>query len=195
MKNNDKHNFALFMAALTLAVFGLQADLARAESDTKEVNAGDLALQVPKQWAEEKTSSNLRLAQLRVPGENDQDAELAIFSFGASDPAANVRRWIGQYESEGRSVKIFSGEAKLGKYLLVDLSGTFKKPVGPPIAGNTELVRDSGTLAVMLQHDGTKFYYLKLNGPKETVAAQRTVLRASFGADAAKEKALDIGSD
>lgn len=195
MKISDNHNCALLIAVLTLAVVSLHVNLARGESETKEITAGDLALQVPKQWAEEKTSSNMRLAQLRVPGKDDQDAELSIFSFGPSDPAANVRRWIDQYESEGRTVKIFSGEAKPGKYLLVDLSGTFKKPVGPPIAGNTELVRDSGTLAVMLLLDGTRFYFLKLNGPKETVAAQRSALRSSFGADAAKEKALDIGSD
>lgn len=193
MRSPEKHQSLLWMAALTIVFCHLQPDHARAESETKEIKARDLTLQVPKQWVEEKPTSSLRLAQLRVPGENNNDAELSIFSFGASDPGANVSRWIEQYASEGRTAKVFSGEVKLGKYILVDITGTFKKPVGPPIAGKTELVKESGTLAVILLIDGEKVYYLKLNGPQETVAAQRTALRASFGADASKEKTLAFG--
>jgi len=178
--------FPVFLLAISSVSPISQAALAA--DKTKEVKVRDLTLQVPTGWVKEEPKSRLRLAQFRIPGKDGKAGELLIFSFGASGVEANIRRWINQYEPEGRTTKIFSGDSEQGKYFLVDLSGTYKKPVGPPIAGKTEPTPNSGTLAVILVIEDKGVYYLKLNGPKELVAAQREPLRKAFGADIAKEK-------
>lgn len=185
MRSNRTSAFLTYVTLLTLAAAG---PVSQAAENTKEVKLSDLTLQIPNGWVKEEPKSKLRLAQFRIPGEEGKDGELAIFSFGASDLEANIRRWIGQYEAEGRSVRIFSGDASQGKYFLVDLTGTYKKPVGPPIAGKIEPTPNSGTLAVVLAIKEKGVYYLKLNGPKELVAAQREPLRKALGADITKEK-------
>jgi len=188
MISKTRYNAFVTVCLLSFAALCLLTRTARAADETKTVTVRDLTLQVPSNWVQEEPKSKLRLTQFRIPGKEGKDAELSVFSFGVSDPAANIRRWTSQYETEGRVTKLFSGESSQGTYYLVDLTGTNKRSVGPPIAGKTELVKDSGTLAVGLNIKGKGVYYLKLNGPKETVAAQRTPLRTAMGADISKEK-------
>ena len=164
------------------------------QGDTTEVKMRDLVLTVPGRWTQEKPASRLRLGQFRIPAVGDEktDAELAVFSFGSSDLSANIRRWMSQYEAEGRKTKITQGDAKAGKYVFVELSGTYQKPVGPPIAGKTEAVPGSRTLAVILLIPEKGVYYLKLIGLDKTVVAQAKPFRDSFGADATKEKEIKL---
>ena len=85
-------------------------------------------------------------------------------------------------------VAISSGDSKRGKYIFVELSGTYLKSVGPPIAGKKEKVPDSRVLAVILVVEQKGVYYLKMVGSDKTVAAQAKSLRAAFGAKAEDEK-------
>lgn len=188
MISKTRYNVFATVCLLSLAALCLLTRTARAADETKKVTVRDLTLQVPSNWVQEEPKSKLRLTQFRIPGKEGKNAELMVFSFGASDLEANIKRWISQYEPEGRTATIFSGDSNQGKYFLVDITGTYKKSVGPPIAGKTEPVKDSGTLAVVLVIKDKGVYYLKLNGPKETVAAQRTPLRTAMGADISKEK-------
>lgn len=161
-----------------------------AENETKTVKLGKLELTVPNSWKQEEPASNLRLGQFRIPaveGEKE-DAELAVFSFGPSDLADNVRRWIGQFQAEGRTVKVTKGEAGDSKYLFVEISGTYNKPVGPPIQGKTEPSPNSRVFAIALQTADKQVYFLKMAGKDKTVAAQGDAFRTSFGADAKKEE-------
>ena len=161
-----------------------------ADDETTSVKVKDLELKVPATWKKEAPASRLRLAQFRiapVEGE-DQPSELAIFSFGASDVSQNIKRWIGQFQADGRKVKVTTGEAVSGKYVFVELSGTYNKSVGPPVAGKTEAVPNSRVLAVILVTKENSVYYLKMVGKNRSVAAQATALRTSFGADASKEQ-------
>lgn len=183
-----KYSLLSTVCLLSIAALCFVSRDARAADETRTVTIRDLTLQVPTNWVQEEPESRLRLTQFRIPETEGKDAELSVFSFGASDLEANIRRWMEQYEPDGRTAMIFSGDSKQGKYFLVDITGTYKKPVGPPIAGKTEPVKDSGTLAVVLVIKDKGVYYLKLNGPKETVASQRTALRKAMGADIAKEK-------
>ena len=161
---------------------------------TTEVKIKDLLLTVPNHWTQEKPKSTLRLSQFRIPavGKEKSDAELAIYSFGASDLRANVRRWISQYQAEGRKVKVTKGDGREGKYVFVELSGTYNKSVGPPIAGKTEAVPNSRTFAVILMIPQKGVYYLKLVGLDKTVAAQAKRFRDTFGAVGEKEKEIKI---
>ena len=156
---------------------------------TKQVEVKDIKLAVPTSWKQEKPSSSLRLTQFRIPAADGdkEDAELSVFSFGASSVVDNVKRWTGQFDPNGREAKVTSGEAEIGKYVFVEVSGIYNKPVGPPVFGKTEAVPDSRMYAVLLTTD-KGVYYLKLTGPDKTVSGEATTLRASFGGDAAKEK-------
>ena len=128
----------------------------------------------------------------RVAKGDEEPAELAIFSFGASDLSANVRRWISQFQADGREVKVTTGESTQGKYVFVNIKGTYNKSVGPPIQGKSVAVPGSRVLAVILVVPEKGVYYLKMVGLDKTVAAQGDALRASFGASKDKEKELDI---
>lgn len=177
----------LFVVAVLVAQREVAAD------DTKDVKVGDITLKTPAKWKSSKPTSRLRLAQFSIPAvEGDKEAgELAIFSFGAGGGVkANVDRWIGQFEAEGRTSKTTIGKSKTGEYAFVEIGGTYKKPVGPPIRGKTEAMPNARMLGVILAVAGKGNYFLKMTGPTKTVSAAAEAFRTSFGGDAASEKPI-----
>ncbi|SFI44825.1 hypothetical protein [Planctomicrobium piriforme] len=189
--------FVNCLAALLLAGSALlvTSSTARAEdAETTTVTAQDLTLQVPKTWKQQQVSNNLRLAQFAIPpAEGDvEPGELVVFPPFGGSVSENVKRWIDQFQPEGRSVKMTQGTATAGKYVLVDLSGTYNKPDGPPIMRKTKPAADYQMVAVMLTSEKGGNYFLKLTGPQKTVAAAIAALRKSFGADAAKEEPYEF---
>ncbi|MFO1019680.1 MAG: hypothetical protein U0903_03145 [Planctomycetales bacterium] len=167
--------------------------LLRAEDKTKEVEAGDLKLTVPESWKFTQPSSNLRLAQAEVPAaEGDKDAaELVVFYFGsggAGGTKANIDRWTSQFDAAGRKVKILEGTSSHGKYTLVDLQGTYNRPVGPPILRKTEKMPGARGLFIILSHEKQGDFFLRLTGPEKTVAANADPLRKAIGAKKDDEK-------
>lgn len=205
----------LFALLLTALLAALQAPAGMAEdkpADTSktaepkpaaeseklvEETFDKLVLKVPAAWKKEQPSSRLRLGQFAIPaGEGDKDkAELGIFNFGAGGGVdANVRRWIGQFQSEGRMQKLTEGAwGEDGKYVFVELSGIYNAPVGPPVAQQTKATPGSRMLGVILVSEARGVFFLKLTGPDKTVAAQAEALRASFGAVAKQEKEFKLG--
>jgi gluconolactonase len=178
----------LFVVALLVAQRQVAGD------EAKDVKVGDITLKTPANWKQSDPTSRLRLAQFAIPAaEGDKDdAELAIFSFGGGGGVkANIDRWIGQFAADGRKTKTTIGESKSGKYVVLEVEGTYNKPVGPPVLGKTEPTPDSRMLAVILAVEGKGNYFLKLTGPDKTVASASDALRTSFGGDAASEKPLE----
>ena len=183
--------FIPVVMSLVVSAIAAAAD----DTGTTEVKAGGLTLNVPASWKHEEPLSRLRLTQFRIPAADGdkEDGELAVFSFGAGGGVkANIERWIGQFQPDGRTVKIVTGKATQGQYVLVDVAGVYNKPVGPPIAGKTEPTPGSRVLAVILTVPEKDNFFLKLTGPDKTVAAQATALRASFGGDAKDENELAL---
>ena len=171
-------------------------DAKKKEVKTVEVEIkGGLKLNVPETWKQSKPSSRLRLAQFAIPKVkgDTEDGELAVFNFGpGGSPKANIDRWIGQFQSVEREVKVKQGEIEAGKYFFVEITGTYNKPIGPPIARQTKAAPGSRMLGVILGIEDKGIYYLKMTGPNKTVAAQATALRKSFGADGKKEKEVEF---
>ena len=167
---------------------------------TREVKMRDLVLNVPESWKQKKPSSRLRLGHFDIPaaGKDKEVGELGIFNFGGGGGGvrANAERWIGQFEAQGRKVKLKHSKSKSGEYVIVDVSGTYNKPVGPPIRRQTERMPNARMLGVILaltvgdERKGT--YFLKLTGPKDTIAAAASDLRASFGATEKGEEEFDL---
>jgi gluconolactonase len=189
--------FSITVVLVCLAIDGMNAS-AHAESTVDE-KAGGLVLHLPSSWKKEQPKSRMRLMQFSVPAmEGDKEnAELSVFSFpGGGSVPQNIKRWIDQFAPANREVSLFQGKTKEGQYVLADISGTYKKPIGPPIAGRTKEVPGSRVLAVILtgpEGPEGKVYYLKLVGPDKTVAAESQRLRAAFDGDVAEEKPFSLG--
>jgi gluconolactonase len=162
------------------------------DAKTREVKIEEITLAVPGHWVQKPASNKLRLAQFDIPAaEGDEEAsELVVYSFGGGGGGvdANIKRWIDQFQPKGRKVKLTSGKSPQGEYIFVDLSGTYNKPIGPPILNKTEPLANARMLAVILTIEQKGNYFLKLAGPEKTVSGESKSLRAAFGADETKEK-------
>jgi gluconolactonase len=154
-------------------VSSLRADDAKKTEETKvravEIKGG-LKLAVPESWEQKPAANNFRLAQFEIPkADGDKEtAELVVSSFGGGGGGvqANIDRWIQQFQPKERTAKITTGTSPQGEYIFVDLTGTYKKPIGPPIAGKFEEVPEARMLGVMLNLKGKGTFFLKLAGPK-----------------------------
>jgi gluconolactonase len=162
--------------------------------ETTSVVAKDLTLSVPKVWKQQQPSNAMRLAQFGVdPAERDTAAAELVVSgpFGGS-VADNVGRWLGQFQADGRKVTMTQGEAPQGKYVLVDVAGTFNRPDGPPIRQKTVATPGYRAVNVMIIIPDKGSYFLKLTGPEKTVGTAIEALRASFGGDQSKESPFEL---
>ena len=179
--------------ATAIAFVLVSSTFSFAADELKEAKVGEITLKTPASWKQSEPTSNLRVSQFEIPAvEGDKEsAELAIFSFGGGGGVqANIDRWIDQFDAEGRKSKVTSGKSDLGEYVIVDVTGTYKKPVGPPILRKTEALKGARMLAAILAIEGKGNYFLKLTGESATVSAAAEPFRASFGAKAADEKAF-----
>ena len=166
----------------------------RGAEDTKKVVAKDITLNVPANWKQSPASNNLRTAQFALPavdGDKD-DAELVVYFFGGAGGGvnANLERWSGQFQPGGKKQKIYKGQSKQGEYYLLDITGVYNKPIGPPINRQTNPTPGYQMLAVVLMVKDKGNYFLKLTGPQKTVSAASKAIRVAIDADLKKETEL-----
>lgn len=190
------HSAALSVALLLVwTTSGRAEEPAKAEkgsAKTKQVEAGDITLNVPEGWKQKPQVREPRIVEFEVPpAGGDKDAgEFVVFYFGkrgAGGVKANIDRWIGQLEEEGRKVRIVSGESAGGKYTLVDLSGAYNKSIGPPIAKKSKRLPGWRVLNVVIETEQGP-YFLKLDGPEKTIAGVENDFRGTFGGKKETEK-------
>lgn len=164
--------------------------------ETTKVKLQGLTLTIPKSWAAPDAPKPMRLATYEIaPVEGDKEkAELAISSFpgGGGGVAPNLTRWISQFDADGRESVIKQGKANGKQYYIVDITGTYKKSVGPPVLQKTESVKGSRMLGVILVQEDDEVYFLKLTGPDKTVKAQSEILRSAFGAKSEGEEDYEL---
>ena len=184
---------AKHLSLLVLTLLFVAPTLSAADK-TKKVMAKDITLNVPTTWKQSPASNNLRTAQFAIPkveGDRD-DAELVVYFFGGAGGGvnANLERWSGQFQPGGKKQKIYKGESKQGEYYLLDITGGYNKPIGPPINRQTNPTPGYQMLAVVLMVKDKGNYFLKLTGPQKTVAAASKALRVAIDADVKKEAEL-----
>lgn len=181
-------------AALSVSI--LQADEEKKQTETVAVKLKDVVLNLPKDWEASDTVSTMRLATYHIPAaEGEQEkGELVVSSFGGDGGgvAANLDRWVGQFDAEGRDVEITKGTAGENVYHIANISGTYQKPVGPPVLGKKKPSSGYRMLGVILQVKGKGVYFLKLTGPDATVKAQEETLRTAFGGKSEGEEDYEI---
>lgn len=175
--------------------------VARADDpkDLTRVEVRDITLFVPEGWKQTELTADqqrFRAAQFEIPAAEGDKAgtELVVFYFGpqgGGDAAANVERWLGQFEGQGRKHKQVQGESTQGSYILVDISGTYNKPVGPPVQRKFEAMPDARMIGVILNKGDAGNYFLKLAGPAKTVEGAAAALRTAIGAKADAEQPVE----
>lgn len=166
------------------------------QAATTKVTLKDMVLNIPATWKTTAHASSMRLATYTIPAtDGDKEpGELSVFNFsgGGGSVSDNLGRWIQQFSSEGRTVKVTKGNAGKNEYYIANIAGSYNKPVGPPVLRKTELAKDYRMLGVILVLEGKGVYYLKMAGPDATIKAQATAFRASFGGNATDEKEFEI---
>ena len=172
---------ALLFALTLLAAASLRAE----DPTTFEVGAFKFAR--PAEWKWVAVASPMRKAQLAVPGkEGENPAEMTFFHFGASGAGgvdANVKRWLGQFQSKDGADKVEPETLGGIKVMFVSTTGTFSG--GMPGAPATPL-ENYALLGAILDHaDGPVF--VKMTGPVDVVSAAAKQFRA-FIATAAGAK-------
>lgn len=166
------------------------------KAKTNTVNLQGIQLQVPESWKSEQPNNRLRLAQYLVPAAEGVKAktEYVVFPPFGGSVDDNLGRWIRQFDTntKGIKVKTIKGKSKQGVYYLLDISGTYKKPDGPPFLRKTIDAPDHHMLAVILSVPGKGNFFLKMVGPEKTVTAEMESFRNSFGAKAESEKEYQL---
>jgi hypothetical protein len=152
-----------------------------AQAGGEVVELGGLSSKTPEKWKKEKPSNNLRKYQFAVPkvdGDAD-DAELAVFSFGASGKEENLKRWKSQFIAPaGKTIDEVSKveEFKIGKVadvFVLDISGTFKYKKAPQNPQEKEQLKEGyRRFNVMFETDKTTFF-ITLTGPAKTMAKNK----------------------
>ncbi len=143
-----------------------------------------LVAKVPASWQSEMPSSNMRVAQFRLPGvDGADDAELAIFDFGPGMGGSvldNIRRWTGQVTGpDGNAVPPTVVEATIGDMTItkVESTGTFMS--GMP--GDSSVRENTTVINAQLIKSPDQFIFFKLIGPRATVEANRAGFEAMLG--------------
>ncbi|HUE16790.1 MAG TPA: hypothetical protein VMR25_21620 [Planctomycetaceae bacterium] len=183
-----------------IAAYGPPNAGAAEPAKTRAVTAGKIKLTVPEAWEQQEPATRMRLTQFGVPkaGGDSEGAEFVVYYFGAGgggDVDANVHRWIKQFQPQARKLKLTAGKCPQGEYVLVDLRGTWNKPIGPPIEQKTVETPHARVLGVILTVKDEGNFYLRLTGPEKTVSANADALRGAIGADAKSEKDYKLSEE
>ncbi len=155
-----------FLSALLAAAF------LAATAGAGEVEIAGMKSKTPDSWKEEPTTSEMRLAQFKLPKADgdDEDAQLIIFYFkgGSGTPEQNMQRQLAKFSGKPEvkvdKIKVGSHEAPIQ-----DITGTYlqkKRPFDPADKGVEKA--NYRQLYVPLATDKGD-YYPTLVGPAKTV--------------------------
>ena len=160
-----------FLTALSAAFFLAACGVAG------EVEIAGMKSKTPESWKEERTTSDMRLAQFKLPkAEGDsEDAELIIYYFkgGSGTPEQNMARQVAKFKPpEGKDkVEAKVDKIKVGKMEapIQDISGTYLKKDRPfdPKATAVEKTNYRQLYVPLVTDSGD--YYPTLVGPAKTI--------------------------
>jgi len=138
---------------------------------------GEVHYKAPAGWVSEKPTSDMRLAQYKLPKADgdSEDALLVVYYFGPGQggtPEANIERWVGQVKQpDGSASKDKAKTATMTVNGLpvttVDVLGNYSGGMSLDSApkNNASIFRLRG--AVIETPKGS--YFIKLTGPEKTV--------------------------
>jgi len=139
--------------------------------NSQQAVAGSIDFDLPSTWQSQPPSSDMRLAQAKIPGPGGL-ADFAVFYFGPGGGGpvdANIERWVGQMEGGGKPAPenfVTNGF----KVTWVDAKGTMKPSqmgMGSPTA-----VPNARLFGAVVEGPGGPWFF-KAQGPDATLAPQR----------------------
>jgi hypothetical protein len=128
---------------------------------------GDLTFKTPDGWTSEQPSSNMRVAQYKLPGDAG-DASLVIFYFGQGQGGKvedNFERWVGQMQQTRDKAKTENLTVNGMPVTLLDVSGTYS---GDTMGGTSAPQPNSRMRAGVIESPKGN-YFIKLVGPEKTI--------------------------
>lgn len=161
------------------------------------ISDGRFELNVPDKWVRKQPRVNIIEYEYEIPAATGDERPARVTVMGAGGTVEdNVRRWYGQFRQPDdsdteKSAKVEEKDVAGQRVTLVDVSGTYlDKPGGPFAGGQTIERKDHRMLAAIIQtqHQGKKTgnYFIKLIGPKQTVADSKKAFDQMI--DSLKEK-------
>src|SRR5262245_35538698 len=168
---------AVFLAVSSVVLVLLHT--ARLAADDRTVTLDGLKSQAPAQWKAEKSTSEMRAYQFRLPkadGDSD-DAEVVIFFFGpggGGSVAENLKRWKGMFvPPQGKSIEDVAKveEIKVGNVPVtyLDVTGTYKFKARPFDANSKEELKPNHRMLGVVFASKNGPYFLRCVGPSNTV--------------------------
>ena len=136
---------------------------------------GKIRLTVPQHWEQRQPQTRILDYEFSAPAvEGDEwDARVTVMGAGGSVDA-NIDRWIGQFsQSDGQATRERTKRETLkvaGQEVhFVDITGDYKDQAGP--FAPAVMRSDYRMLGAIIATDKIGQYFIKLYGPKRTVAA------------------------
>jgi len=140
--------------------------------------AGELHSKVPEGWTAEKPTSDMRVAQYKLPkaAGDGEDALLVVYYFGqgqGGSAQANIDRWINQIKQpDGRPSKERAKTETMTvnglQVSTVDVAGNYAGGMSPDSAPANNKAIYRLRAAVIDTPKGS--YFVKLTGPEKTVS-------------------------
>lgn len=144
---------------------------------------GGYTLEAPAGWQRVQPKSGMIETEFAVPAAQGAAAgRMTVMGAGGSIEA-NIDRWCGQFsQPDGSSTrdKTTTKTFKVAgcEVTMVDIAGTFKDMPGGPFAGGAAVERpDYRMLAAIVSTPGQGNYFLKLTGPRATIAGHEEAFR------------------
>lgn len=128
---------------------------------------GDLSFKTPDGWTSEPPTSNMRVAQYRLPGEAG-DASLVIYYFGQGQGGKvedNFDRWIGQMQQTRDKAKTENLTVNGMAVTLLDVNGTYSGDM----MGGAQTSQPNARMRAGVIETPKGNYFIKLTGPEKTV--------------------------
>ncbi len=175
-----------FISCLLFFVFlvhmGCKSDQSESEKvQTKSANENKLKYSVPDGWITEKPKSRMRIAQFRMPGQNDAgDAELAVFVFPGTGGSINdnLVRWYGQFKQPDGADSEEKAEIKKVSVndlnvTIVYITGTYLQSASPMMMGGPVKEVPSYAMLAAIVETATDPWFFKAVGPQTTLEKWR----------------------
>lgn len=163
-----------------------------------DIARGLLNAKIPEAWKQQPLRSRIIEHEFAIPPvDGDKNAGRMTMMASGGTVKMNIDRWYGQFtQSNGKPTKDVSKvtEKKIGdlKVSIVDISGNFKESIGPPIRRKTVDREDYRMLGAIVQAKpfGSRAYFIKLYGPKKTMAAAEKPFMAMIDSLSISQKPL-----
>jgi len=173
----------VFSLSLAAGTFGLSGSFIPSQAVAQEASKaetlsfanGKITVEKPATWKTVPPKSNIVQYEFRAPAEGDQTARVTVMG-ATGGIEANIVRWIGQFDGLTRAdAKIEKKTIQKTTVHIVELEGTYKDSMGggPFAPGPVKKVENHAMIGLIFELEGGELVFVKMTGPKKTVAAER----------------------